>query len=168
MGSPSTGRNKQGRVRIITISLQEFGSVEVPENAVEVRRASNSVLWKPGAGHNMKGRTEKATDNAIGQVRVEEDGWRKWRSKAVWLEVGPQTPGREDHQRKPQGFRAEIILVRVLKWNKGENKRRESAWTNGLRILAVSFLSSLSNFTAHSWRGEIKSLNWETFFFCWS
>lgn len=50
----------------------------MPENAVEVRRASNSVLWKPGAGHNMKGRTEKATDNAIGQVRV---GRRMWLEK---------------------------------------------------------------------------------------
>lgn len=47
-------------------------------NAVEVRRASNSVLWKPGAGHNMKDRTEKATDNATSQVRV---GRRMWLEK---------------------------------------------------------------------------------------
>ena len=50
----------------------------MPGNAVEVRRASNSVLWKPGAGHNMKDKTEKATDNATGQVRV---GRRMWLAK---------------------------------------------------------------------------------------
>ena len=54
----------------------------MPENAVEVRRASNSVLWKPGAGHNMKGRTEKATDNAIGQVRV-----RRRKEKYICLQI---------------------------------------------------------------------------------
>lgn len=75
----------------------------MPENAVEVRRASNSVLWKPGAGHNAKGRTEKATDNAIGQVRVGRRMWlEKTEIKSSVVEVGPQISGREDHQRKPQ------------------------------------------------------------------
>ena len=92
-----------------------------------VRRASNSALWKPGAGHSLKGRTEKATDNAVGQVRVGRRMWlEKTEIKSNVVGSWPSDSRKGGPSKKAAGSPgAEVILMRVLKWNKGENRRWE-------------------------------------------
>ena len=143
MGSPSTGRNKQGWMRIITISLQEFG-----------RWRCLKMLLRSGghltqfSGSQVLGITWKAGQRkpqTMPSARWESEGgcgWRKQRSKVVWLKLALRFQEERTIKGSHRSPGTEIILVRVLKWNKGENRRRESAWINGLRILQLSFLSS--------------------------